>query len=278
MAANGTLALTDGDDLPAVEVVREVVPYDGDDRVHFRTDHASFPIGDGRVRVERSPAVARMRSPEPLTDDDLAHPWLSRAGAMFGHWSGREVLHGGAFVQSGLAWAVLGDTEAGKSTLLAALADRGREVLSDDVLVLDRGAVLAGARCVDLRPGTARAIGVTAARPARAGTRDRLDLPPTAAAAPLGGIVHLAWGDGPRAARVAAERRIVLLRDRNWLGELDSIDKRALLDLAALPTVELIRPRALGGVRDSAAALLDAIEDRPAAHPSSRPRSRSVAR
>lgn len=275
---DGILALAGRVEAPVVEVVRQVAPHNGDDRVHFRSDHASFPIADGRVLVERSPAVARIRNPLPLTDDDLAHPWLTRAGAMFGHWLGREMLHGGAFVHDGCAWGVLGDTETGKSTLLAVIASMGNEVMSDDLIVLKRGAVLAGPRCVDLRPGTALAIGVTTARPARAGMRERLDLPPAAAAIPLGGVVHLAWGEGPRIAPVTPDRRIALLREHNWVGKLASIDKRVLLDLVALPTVKLIRPRELGRARESAEALLAAIEGEPGAHPSSRLRSRSMTR
>src|SRR5205085_3495152 len=89
-------------------------------------------------------------------------------------------------------------------------------------------------------------FGARRARTTRDGTRWRIDLPPAPATVPIAGIIHLAWGPAPDARPVDAARRIELLREAAWLGPRDPIDKHTLLDLAALPTFELVRPRDLG--------------------------------
>jgi hypothetical protein len=195
--------------------------------------------------VQREPAIATVRSPSPVSDADIVHPWLSRVGGMFGHWLGREVLHGGAFTGGDGAWVVLGGRPAGKSTLLAGLAGAGHEVLADDALVIEDGMLFAGPRCIDLRPDAGKALGASRARTARDGSRWRLDLPPAPAAVPLAGIVHLGWDRAPDVRPVEVARRIELLRAAAWLGPHDPIAQETLLDFAALPTVELVRPRTL---------------------------------
>jgi hypothetical protein len=242
-----------------VRLARVVEPVEADPRQHFRITHASFPVGSGRLHVERESATATLRSPTPLADEDVVHPWLSRVGGMFGHWLGRDVLHGGAFTARGGAWAVLGRSEAGKSTVLAEFAGAGYEVLTDDALVLEAGHVYAGPRCIDLRPDAAIAIGAQDARPCRGGTRRRLALAPAPAAVRLAGIVHLSWGETQELRAVPSQRRIELLREAAWLGPLDPIDKRILLDLAALPTVELVRPRRLEDRPAVVATLIPAV-------------------
>ena len=79
--------------------------------------------------------------------------------ALAARWLRRESFHAGAVVVEGGAWAILGDKEAGKSSTLAHLALNGYTVLSDDVLVLERGSVFAGPRCIDLRAEPARRLG-----------------------------------------------------------------------------------------------------------------------
>jgi hypothetical protein len=257
----GLLDVLGGEDFPSVNVVRDVGPVPHDPRWHIRFGHGSFPVGSGRVHAERTPATATMRSARPLADDEVVHPWLSRVAGIFGHWLGRETLHGGAFVAGGGAWAVVGGSEAGKSTLLAAMATRGHEVLTDDVLVVCRGLGYAGPRCVDLRPGTATAIGVGDVRPCRGGTRHRLRLPPAPAAMPLAGVVHLGWGHSASVAPLALPDRVARLRGQSWLGPANPLAKHTLLDLAALPTFELVRPRRLEDVGEGVAMLLGAVGD-----------------
>lgn len=256
---DGSLAVHGGTTLPAVPVARVVEPVEQDDRNHIRVTYASFAVGRSRVHVTRKPATASIRSPARLEDDEVVHPCLSRVGGMFGLWLGREVLHGGAFTVDGAAWLVLGASEAGKSTLLAELAGAGYEVLADDMLVIEDGLVFAGPRCVDLRPDAAAAIGALDARPCRGGLRRRLRLPPALAAAPVAGVIHLTVGHRLRLDRVEAARRIGLLQAATWLGPLDSIDKRTLLDLAGLPTLELVRPSRFGKAGSAVAALSAAL-------------------
>ena len=96
--------------------------------------------------------------PAPLSADELVHPFLAPAAALFAHWHGREGLHGGALALGGTAWGVIGDRLGGKSSLLAALAVSGTDVVCDDVLVLDGREVYPGPRTVDLREDAAAAL------------------------------------------------------------------------------------------------------------------------
>jgi hypothetical protein len=256
---DGLLAVHGGADFPAVKLVRDIGPVEDDPRTHFRITYASFPIGRGRLLVERDSATATFRSSVPLADDEVIHPWLSRVAGMFGHWLGREVLHGGAFTAGDGAWAVIGASEAGKSTLLAGLVGAGLDVLTDDVLVIDERLVCAGPRCIDVRPEAAVAIGADDAPAGRGGTRRRLRLPPAPATVPLAGIVHLRWGERVEIARLPLADRIEMLRAAAWLGPMDPIGKRALLDMASLPTVELVRPRRLEHIHESVTMLVSAV-------------------
>ena len=99
-----------------------------------------------RLLLERKTVRLTVLADSRLPDADLGAP-LCRGppAAVFARWRGLETLHGGAFVDDrGGAWAVLGDRGAGKSSLLAALALAGHEVVADDLLVLDGGDCFAG--------------------------------------------------------------------------------------------------------------------------------------
>ena len=103
------------------------------------------------------------------------HPTLSRLALHVALAQGRDALHAGALLGSAGAWAVVGTKEAGKSTLLAACARAGIEVMTDDALFIDGDSCLAGPRCIDLRPAPDRLIaGTTPVRPAT--PRHRLTL------------------------------------------------------------------------------------------------------
>jgi hypothetical protein len=92
--------------------------------------------GDGTWVIDRARARVDAHSPEDppapawqrvLMDSVLGSVALGR---------GAEALHAGAVVIGDAAVAVLGDQGAGKTSLLAALLERGHTLVADDVLVL----------------------------------------------------------------------------------------------------------------------------------------------
>jgi len=204
--------------------------------------------GGGELRLEG--CAATFVTCDAPTPDALVHPHLAAAAAGRNRLLGRDVLHAGAVVLDGVAWALAGTNQAGKSTLLAALAALGRPVLSDDLLVLESGTAFAGPRCADLRDH-APVVGLPPPRPVRDGERWRVLLPPAPASAPLAGFVFLAWDDAPRALRAlgASERMRRLAPLRRW--PFLPAHPAGLLDLATLPAYELSRPR---GIEPAAAA------------------------
>ena len=131
-------------------------------------DRAVLDLPSGRQLVVHRDAGTAIFTGPPLSDDELVHPYLGAAASIFSRWAGREVFHAGAFVCGGLAWAVLGNREAGKSSLLATLADRRWPVLADDLVVTDghqvfcgRGPSISGTACpaasgLSPGPGTRR--------------------------------------------------------------------------------------------------------------------------
>jgi hypothetical protein len=196
--------------------------------------------GGGELRLEGAAATFIMA--EPPAPDALVHPHLTAAAAGRNRLLGRDVLHAGAVVLDGLAWALAGSNEVGKSTLLAALAALGQPVLSDDLLVLEQGTAFAGPRCADLRDG-ARIPGLPPPRVVRGGERWRVLLPIAPAGARLAGFVFLAWDDAPAALRVLGGeermRRLAPLRRWPFLPDRPG----GLLDLVTLPAYELSRSR-----------------------------------
>jgi hypothetical protein len=195
--------------------------------------------GGGELRLEG--CAATFVTADPPTSDALVHPHLAAAAAGRNRLLGRDVLHAGAVLVDGVAWALAGTNEAGKTTLLAALAALGQPVLSDDLLVLERGMAFAGPRCADLREPTPL-VGLAPPRPVRGGERWRILLPPAPASAPLAGFVFLAWDHAPPVLRTlgASERMRRLAPLRRWPFLPDR--PTGLLDLATLPANELSRP------------------------------------
>src|SRR4051812_4402649 len=214
-------------------------------RPGFGGRRACVNLAGGMLRAEREQARITIRTDAPATDEMLVHPWLAAGAAVFARWHCRDAFHGGAVAVDGQAWAVFAPKEGGKSTLLAHLAARGVPVVSDDLLVLEDGDVYAGARCVDLRPGTAEQLGLPELEAVRRSSRHRLLLGPVPARLPLCGVVHLAWDDELAVVRVPVHERIERLRAQNALGDLPPLEQ-GLLRLLALPTLELRRPRDLG--------------------------------
>ncbi len=222
-------------------------------------DRAEVVLFDGgRVELDRQDASATFRSPTPVGDEDLLHPYLRMTGAVFARWLGREGLHAGGFVVDGGAWGILGAGQAGKSTLVAWLGLSGCGVVSDDLLVLEGTTALAGSRFVDLREPTASFLDCgDRIVPSRMGMRRRLALPAIAPEIPLRGWVFLEWGPQIELRPVPPAQRLARLSEMRAV-QLAPADPSALLELATLPAWELSRPRdfaALPEVTDRLVAL-----------------------
>jgi hypothetical protein len=227
---------------PELRVFRKLTaPPKRPERIGRRTADVELLYGD-RAVMRRAARTATLLTPTATDDGTLVHPFLTAAAVIFAWWDGRHAFHGGAFADSAnRAWCLLGDRASGKSSTLARISLAGLNVLSDDLIVIDGRDVLAGPRCVDLRPDAAAALGVAArASPVRGGERVRLSLPPVPAAARLHGWLFLTWADA-----VSLRR----LRPSEWLDRVaqhrstSSAYSPSLLDLAGLPAWELRRPR-----------------------------------
>ena len=243
---------------PELRVSRKLSdPPEQPDRIGRRTADVALLHGD-RAVMRRNARTATLLTATPEDDGTFLHPFLTAAAVIFAWWDGRHAFHGGAFLDPAKrAWCLLGHRASGKSSTLARLSIAGLDVLSDDLIVIDGGDVLAGPRCVDLRPDAAAALGVAArASPVRGGERLRLALPPAPAAAPLHGWLFLAWADD-----VSLHR----LRPGAWLDRLaqhrstSSAYSPSLLDLAGLPAWELCRPRTPDSLEPAVERLLGLV-------------------
>ena len=223
--------------------------------VHGLVDGA----GSMAVRVEQRQVEYRLG--RELTDDELVHPWLAPAAAAMALHDGQLALHGAVLEADGRCVAVLGDREAGKSTLVAAAAARGLGVMTDDVIVLDAlHRVHAGPRCIDLRPGSAEHFAIGSSALARSGTRHRISLPAVPSSAALAAIVVLAWGSELRATPLLGARAAQHLLPHVAATHRGAAFQR-LLDVSRVPHVLLARPRDFGLLEvtvDLLAALLSA--------------------
>jgi hypothetical protein len=216
-------------------------------------------VGGGQAFLDRKRRTARYVTPEPLSDDDLVHPFLTVTGGIFARWLERKAFHAGAFVFGGRAWAVLGDKEAGKSTLLAHLHLSGHGVLTDDVLVLDGPNALAGPRCIDLRQPSLAYLGTDADTvAARSSTRQRLILTPIAAEVPFGGWIFLEWGPKLEMKLIPPAERPGRLQVQRMLRPWND-DPVSVLDATPRPAWELTRPRRWDDLPRAADRLLETL-------------------
>ncbi len=85
----------------------------------FLTDRAEISLLDGGWISLTRAGRADFTLPYAVSAEELLHPWLVPAAATFNGWFGRQVLHGGVLAREGRALAVLGEKEAGKSSLFA---------------------------------------------------------------------------------------------------------------------------------------------------------------
>jgi hypothetical protein len=214
----------------------------------------------GEIAIDRAQGEILFTVPEPVSDQALVHPYLAPAAAVIARWLGRESFHAGAFALDGGAWGVIGEREAGKSSLLAWLALQGRRVLSDDMLIVAGETAFAGPRSVDLRReaalhlGAGEELGVVGAR-----ERWRVGLPPIDPEAPLAGWIFLEWGARVSVRPVDPGERLARLLHHRGV-RLPPASHEELLVLASLPAWELRRPPSWGSLADAGECLLDALE------------------
>jgi hypothetical protein len=256
---DGSLLGPAAQDWPALELAVEVGELDADEE-QLDDDRALVRLRTGGwIKLRREPGHALYVVPTPLSTDELVHPFLAPAAALFAHWHGREGLHGGAIALGGTAWGVIGDRFGGKSSLLAALAVRGTDVVCDDVLVLDGRMTYPGPRTIDLRQDAAVAlevgeeIGVAGAR-----ERWRLRLGPLDRPLSIGGWVFTEWADELALRRLPASETLARLF-RNRSIRVPPRDPAAFLQLSALPAWELRRPRSWSSLPETLGLLLGVL-------------------
>jgi hypothetical protein len=223
-------------------------------------DHARIWLVDGAcAELDRAASSALLRVPAHVSDGAMVHPYLAPVALLMARWLGREGMHGGGIVADGGVWAILGHKTAGKSTTLASMALAGVDVISDDVLVIDDGIVLAGPRSVDLRDEAAQRLGVGEPL-GRVGARERwrLVLGPVAPEVPLRGWVTLEWGDSIAVEELRGAERLQALIPHRGI-RLAPTEPETLLRLSALPHLRLVRPQRWDSLRDAVGRLLDAI-------------------
>jgi hypothetical protein len=247
------------DDWPAVELAVEVGELDANEE-HLDDAHARIRLRTGGwIQIDRDPGRALFTVSAPLTPDELVHPFLAPVAAVFSYWHGRESLHGGGVALGEKVWGVVGGRLGGKSSLLAALAGRGIDVVSDDVLVLEGFDAFAGPRTVDLREDAAAALGL-GEDIGVAGTRRRwrLRLPQLDRSLSLGGWVFTEWADETELRRLPAADTLVRLVGNRSISAPPR-DPATFLQLSALPAWELRRPRSWSAVPDALELVLGAL-------------------
>lgn len=203
--------------------------------------------------------TALLHQREVWDDEAIVHPFLASSVAVLSRWLGRATFHAGAFVAEGGALAILGEKGRGKSSTLGWLAAQGIPVLADDLVVVTDGQVLAGPRCIDLRPdaaavlGVGEDIGMVGAR-----QRWRMVLPDGPASAPLAGWVFPEWADEVGIVPIPARERVPRLFEHLAL-RLPPLDPVEYLDLARLPAWELRRPHGWQHLGTAVARLMDEV-------------------
>jgi hypothetical protein len=239
-------------DAPLLQLAQEPTEPDDSPSV-LELDHADLRLLDGaRLRAQRRNHRFTLCVPQPLSRDQLVHPYLAPAAALFWQWAGAEALHAGVLGTEKGAVLLFGQKESGKSTTLALLSsEHACPILSDDLAVITDGQVLAGPRSLDLRPGSANGQ-VTRVRH---GERLRMDLGSAPASLPVAGSVILEWGTQLAVEPVDPRARLaVLSAQRTYPLKGDPV---ALLELSALPMFRVERVRDATGAQKSAEVILE---------------------
>jgi hypothetical protein len=245
---------------PLIEVVHRLEQGPFDELDHLGDHRAQLWLQTGgRIEVDRHAGRAVVVTPRPLTDNDLVHPFLAPVASVIARWHGRTSFHAGAFAIDGAVWGVLGDSSAGKSSLLATLAGRGVGIVTDDILVVDHDRAFLGPRAIDLREDVARTLrlgeplGMVGAR-----ERWRHTLPQVDGDLRIRGWISLEWGDQFNVARLAPGSRALVL-DRSRAVRLAPDDPDEFLRLASLPGWKLTRPSDLRSLGPAADHLLEVL-------------------
>jgi hypothetical protein len=245
---------------PLIEVVHRLDQGPFDELDHLSDTRAQLWLQTGgRIDVDRRAGRAEVLAPRPLTDNDLVHPFLAPVASVIARWHGRTSFHAGAFAIEGAVWGVLGDSSAGKSSLLATLAGRGIGIVTDDIFVVDHDQAFLGPRAIDLREDTARtlqlgeSLGVVGAR-----ERWRFRLPQVEGNLRMTGWISLEWGDQVDARQLEPGARVLVL-DQSRAVRLAPDDPDEFLRLASLPGWKLTRPRALSSLGPAADRLLEVL-------------------
>ena len=211
-----------------------------------------------RIDLDRSGAV--FTAPIRPTLDEIVHPYLASVAAVTAFWRGSESFHAAAVAGRTGAWALAGEREAGKSSTLASLAARGHEVVSDDMLVLSGTHACAGPRSIDLRPETARALGI-GVELAKTGTRERwrVQVGHVEPELPLRGWIFLEWDTSLELTRLRTSETLQRLLPQRGI-RLPPPRPAALLELAGLPGLLLRRPHDLASLPATLSLIEDAID------------------
>jgi hypothetical protein len=222
-------------------------------------------VGFARLVSNREGTMSELVA-EPGVDPALVEKLRDgEAEALLRHLRGGVTLHAGAAVVDGVAVALLGDSGAGKSTMVAALCDvAGSGFVSDDMLIVEaQGEVVArgGDRASWVTRDTAAALGHAWSGPHDKMLVDRK----TGSDVRLGAIACLAFGEKVRATPVTGRAAFEWLSKsmlRFVVDEGDVVvrDMDALSRIAAkVPVVRLERRRGLDVMRQDLADIVGAL-------------------
>jgi hypothetical protein len=219
--------------------------------------------GATTYHVERDPPLIRFDLPVLPPLGALVHPLLTIGISVLARWRGDVTLHAGAFETPSGAWGLMGAREAGKSSTLASIAERGHPVVADDLLAIQDGLVWAGPSCVDLRPDTAprfadaEYMGIVGGRP-----RYRLSTSPGHSRVPLRGFFVLDWhADSTIALEpLSAQERLHWVYRQEYIRLVGFSEPEKMIPLLALPAWRLTRPRDWSATPEAVDRVLDLCE------------------
>ena len=259
IAGAEAMLVTASEDWPIVRLSVRIGTDDaGTERFDDRKAHLRLRTG-GYVDIDRDTGHAVFTVPSPLSPEALVHPYLAPVAAVTAHWYGRESFHAGGIAIGSTVWSIVGDRHSGKSSTLAGLAQRGVDVVSDDVLVVQGPEPFAGPRTIDLRADAARVLGVGDGI-GQIGARERwrMRLAPLDRALTMGGWVFCRWADETALVPVPGSETLQRLLQRRGL-TVRPERPEAYLPFAALPAWELRRPRSWDALPGALDRLIDAL-------------------